>query len=68
MNSDRKTQRLGVASGLLFGIASGVGFGVAIGTAFDNVGVGIAGGVGFGVALGSAFVLAFGSAGSHRKR
>ena len=37
MNSDRKTQRLGVASGLLFGIASGVGFGAAVGTAFDNV-------------------------------
>ena len=66
MNSDRKTQRLGVAAGLLFGIASGVGFGAAFGAASDNVGAGIAVGVGFGVALGSAFVLAFGSAGSHR--
>jgi zinc transporter ZupT len=53
---------------LVFGIASGVGFGAALGTAFHNVGLGIAVGVGFGVALGSAFVLAFGSAGSHRKR
>jgi hypothetical protein len=60
MNSDRKTQRVGVAAGLLFGISSGVGFGAAL----DNVWVGI----GFGVALTSAFVLAFGSAGSHRKR
>ncbi len=60
MNSHRKTQRLGVAAGLLFGFASGVGFGATL----DNIWIGI----GFGVALGSAIVLAFGSAGSHSKR
>ena len=60
MNSDRKTQRLGVAAGLLFGIALGVGFGVAL----HNVWAG----VGFGVALATAFIFAFGSAGSRRNR
>ncbi len=60
MNSDRKTQRLGVAAGVLFGICSGVG----VGATFHNVWIVI----GFVVALGSAVVLAFGSAGSHSKR
>jgi hypothetical protein len=51
MNSDRKTQGMGVGLGLGFGIALGAGLGAAFGAAFDNIGVGVAFGVGIGVAI-----------------